>query len=147
MASFSVKIEGLDALIKRLDKYGNTLESKVAEGVQLAAVEMTGIAKRNINENNTIVTSDLYNSMFATNEGDPLTWYSGSNVPYAAFVEFGTGYGFRGMQEAEWMDFAAMFKGASQEQNGMAPYAFLHPAYKEVEKTYKKDITKTIKDF
>jgi len=144
MTKITLQIKGLDNLVKRLDNYNKNLEAKLADAIQETASNLAGLAKRNCSP---WATGDLFRSIQPVNEGDPLTWFVRVDTPYAAYVEFGTGQGFQPMDEDEWMEFAALFKGANQDHKGMEARPFLYPAFKEIEPLFKKDMINVLKEF
>ncbi|MDE7436668.1 MAG: HK97 gp10 family phage protein [Lachnospiraceae bacterium] len=82
------EIKGMDRLLKLLDEIGSI---NISEGVRKATVAVQGYAKANCPED----TAQLVNSIQCMYQDNPhageYTGITYTNLPYAGFVEFGTG--------------------------------------------------------
>lgn len=107
--SIGLKIQGLDQLLKRVERMSVAVREEVNEEMLAGAYEMNNEAINNIRRNNSIGFSgglirDQQVVRVARREFEVK-----NSAPYAPFVEFGTGR--RANPPAEWAAYAATFKG------------------------------------
>jgi HK97 gp10 family phage protein len=88
----SFKIEGLDALIKRIGKLAPQIAKEVAMEVNASALAIQSKARRSVAANS-IDKGRLVGSiqLKEINKGDKVMYTVGSRLKYAPYVEFGTG--------------------------------------------------------
>lgn len=117
MAAFNKSMNSLDkAFVERLDKiekaFVKSMETMEAEATAAAPLGKTGKLKASIKQV----------------EIGKLSYQLRADVPYAAFVEFGTGPNFSKYKgkDAYWQDIAEPFKGLSQDIGKTEPRAFFY---------------------
>lgn len=148
----SIELEGVDKLLKALAACDETVVKAALDGMEAGAQEMINDAKRNLRENNSVVTGLLRKSGRVERKKDDLTAgffdttnrYSG----YAAYVEYGRRsgkmpppdeigawaykkfhlQGEKGWKEANSLGWAIARRIALQ---GTQPHPFFGPAVKK----------------
>ena len=85
----SFKIEGLDALIKRLGKLPPKIAKEVAMEVNASALAIQSKAKRDVKVDNGTLRNSI--QLKEVNVGTKIVYTVGSALKYAPNVEFGTG--------------------------------------------------------
>lgn len=136
----SFKIEGLDALIKRLGKLSPKIAKEVAMEVNASALAIQSKAKRDVVVNNGMLRNSI--QLKEINQGDKIVYTVGSALRYAPYVEFGTGglvnvpIGFEA--------FAMQFKGKGIRKINLRPRPYLIPAFENEIPILRKNIQKVI---
>ena len=136
----SFKIEGLDALIKRLGKLSPKIAKDVAMEVNASALAIQSKAKRDVVVDNGMLRNSI--QLKEINQGDKIVYTVGSALRYAPYVEFGTGglvsvpVGFEG--------FAMQFKGKGIRKINLRPRPHLIPAFENEIPVLRKNIQKVI---
>jgi len=87
--NISFKIEGLDALIKRIGKLAPEIAKEVALEVNASALAIQSKARRDVKVDNGILRNSI--QLKEINTGDKIMYTVGSRLKYAPYVEFGTG--------------------------------------------------------
>lgn len=116
MNAFNKSLNSLDkAFVERLDK----IEKAFIKSMQTMEAEATAAAP--------VDTGRLKNSINWKEVGK-LSYQLRADVPYAAYVEFGTGpnFGKYPGKDAFWQDIAEPFKGANQDIGKSEPRAFFY---------------------
>ena len=114
MGKFTVKLEGVEDLIKKVKKLPQESQKKVAKVVVDYALKIQNSAKKRA----PVRTGNLRRSITAVFDYDYLGAWITAYAPYADFVEFGT--------------------------RKMKAQPYLYPAYFEYEKEYLNTLRKTI---
>jgi HK97 gp10 family phage protein len=101
------KVDGLDQIISSFGKMAAKIEKEIADEATASAYKIQSDAKKNApvnfgNLRNSINVSSEYNN-------NKIVYLIGSNLPYAPYVEFGTG-GKVSIPNG-YADFAMQFKG------------------------------------
>lgn len=139
--SNSVKIKGLDKLIKDFAKLGEQGLQIVADVTEVNAKQIASDAKQLAPVNKDKYGGSLHQSIEAF-ELDKLNWKILANAtglaPYAAYMEFGTG----GLVEvpAELTEMALKFKGAGIKKIDLRPRPYMYPALLKGRKQYIEDL-------
>ena len=138
----SFKIEGLDALVKRLGKLSPKIAKEVAIEVNASAVAIQSKAKRDVVvDNGTLRNSIQLNEV---NQGSKIVYTVGSRLRYAPYVEFGTG-GLVNVP-AGFESFALKFKGTKGYKVNLRPRPYLIPAFESQIPILRKNIKKVIEN-
>lgn len=84
---------GFKDLQKKLQRLESDLADEVADAAREGAAEIAASAKSNVQAQNAVWRQNLFNSIFVTEQPGPAhaTYHIEVDVPYAGFVEFGTG--------------------------------------------------------
>ena len=135
----SFKIEGLDALIKKLGKLPIQVEKEVANEVNASALAIQSKAKRAVAANSTDKGRLLGSiQLKEVNKGGKLIYTVGSALKYAPYVEFGTGGEVS--VPAGYEDFAIQFKGTKGFVINLRPRPYLIPAFESEIPILRKNI-------
>jgi HK97 gp10 family phage protein len=138
----SFKIEGLDALIKKLGKLPIQVEKEVANEVNASALNIQSKARRaSPVDNGTLRNSIQLESVFKDKR---IVYTVGSRLKYAPYVEFGTG-GLVSVP-AGYEDFAMQFKGTKGYKINLRPRPYLIPAFESEIPILRKNIQNVIKN-
>jgi hypothetical protein len=141
----SFKIEGLDALIKRLGKLPIEIEKEVAEEVNASALSIQNKAKKSVAANSTDNGTLLGSIQLVSVLKDKRILYTvGSRLKYAPYVEFGTGGTVN--VPAGYEDFAIQFKGKGIRKVNLRPRPYLIPAFESEMPILRKNIQNVIKN-
>ena len=141
----SFKIEGLDALIKRLGKLPIEIEKEVAEEVNASALSIQSKAKKSVAANSTDNGTLLGSIQLVSVLKDKRILYTvGSRLKYAPYVEFGTGGTVN--VPAGYEDFAIQFKGKGIRKVNLRPRPYLIPAFESEMPILRKNIQNVIKN-
>jgi hypothetical protein len=139
------KIEGLDALIKRLGKLPIEIEKEVAEEVNASALSIQNKAKKSVAANSTDNGTLLGSIQLVSVLKDKRILYTvGSRLKYAPYVEFGTGGTVN--VPAGYEDFAIQFKGKGIRKVNLRPRPYLIPAFESEMPILRKNIQNVIKN-
>lgn len=141
----SFRIEGLEALIKRIGKLAPEIAKEVALEVNASALAIQTKARRAVASNSTD-KGRLVGSiqLKETNKGDKITYTVGSRLKYAPYVEFGTGGEVS--VPAGYKDFAYQFIGKNIKKINLKPRPYLIPAFESEIPILRKNIQKVIKN-
>jgi HK97 gp10 family phage protein len=141
----SFKIEGLDALIKRLGKLEPKMAKEVAMEVNASALAIQTKAKRTV-ASNSIDKGRLLGSiqLKEINKGTKIIYTVGSALKYAPYVEFGTGGEVN--VPAGYEDFAIQFKGKGIRKINLRARPYLIPAFESEIPILRKNIKNVIKN-
>ena len=141
----SFRIEGLDALIKRIGKLAPEIAKEVAMEVNASALAIQSKARRSVASNSTdkgrLVGSIQLKEV---NTGDKIMYTVGSALKYAPYVEFGTGGTVN--VPAGYEDFAIQFKGKGIRKINLRPRPYLIPAFESEIPILRKNIQNVIKN-
>lgn len=141
----SFRIEGLDALIKRMGKLAPEIAKEVAMEVNASALAIQSKARRAVASNSTdkgrLVGSIQLKEV---NTGDKIVYTVGSRLKYAPYVEFGTGGTVN--VPAGYEDFAIQFKGKGIRKINLRPRPYLIPAFESEIPILRKNIQNVIKN-
>jgi HK97 gp10 family phage protein len=136
------KIEGLDALIKRLGGLGPQLSKEVALEVNASALAIQSKARRDAPIDYGILRNSI--QLKEINGKDKVMYTVGSVLRYAPYVEFGTG-GLVSVP-AGYEDFAMQFKGKKGVKINLKPRPYLIPAFESQIPILRKNIQNVIKN-
>jgi HK97 gp10 family phage protein len=143
--NISFRIEGLDALIKRIGKLAPEIAKEVAMEVNASALAIQSKARRSVASNSTdkgrLVGSIQLKEV---NTGDKIMYTVGSALRYAPYVEFGTGGTVN--VPAGYEDFAIQFKGKGIRKVNLRPRPYLIPAFESEMPILRKNIKNVIKN-
>jgi HK97 gp10 family phage protein len=136
----SFKIEGLDALIKRLGKLSPKIAKEVAMEVNASALAIQSKAKRDVVVDNGTLRNSI--QLKEINQGDKIVYTVGSALRYAPYVEFGTG----GLVNVPigFESFAIQFKGKGVRKVNLRARPYLIPAFESEIPILRKNIQKVI---
>jgi len=141
----SFRIEGLEALIKRMGKLAPEIAKEVAMEVNASALAIQSKARRSVASNSTdkgrLVGSIQLKEI---NKGDKVVYTVGSRLKYAPYVEFGTGGTVN--VPAGYEDFAIQFKGKGIRKVNLRPRPYLIPAFESEIPILRKNIQNVIKN-
>jgi len=140
--NISFKIEGLDALIKRLGKLAPEIAKEVAMEVNASALAIQSKARRDVKVDNGILRNSI--QLKEINTGDKIMYTVGSRLKYAPYVEFGTGGTVS--VPAGYEDFAIQFKGKGIRKINLRPRPYLIPAFESEIPVLRKNIQNVIKN-
>jgi HK97 gp10 family phage protein len=136
------RIEGLDALIKRIGKLGPEIAKEVAMEVNASALAIQSKARRDVVVDNGILRNSI--QLKEVNTGDKIMYTVGSRLKYAPYVEFGTGGTVN--VPAGYEDFAIQFKGKGIRKINLRPRPYLIPAFESEIPVLRKNIQNVIKN-
>jgi len=140
--NISFKIEGLDALIKRIGKLAPEIAKEVALEVNASALAIQSKARRDVKVDNGILRNSI--QLKEINTGDKIMYTVGSRLKYAPYVEFGTGGTVS--VPAGYEDFAIQFKGKGIRKINLRPRPYLIPAFESEIPVLRKNIQNVIKN-
>ena len=136
----SVNVKNIKGVEEAFAKYGEEAVKEFVKITRFKANETENTAK-------TLAPIDngtLRQSIHTTESEKGLTQNVGTRIPYAPYMEFGTGTLVK-IQDG-WGEMAARFKGAGIRQINIRPRPFMYPAFVYARKTFAKDIKKSLKD-
>ena len=136
------RIEGLDALIKRIGKLAPEIAKEVAMEVNASALAIQSKARRDVVVDNSTLRSSI--QLKEINRGDKIMYTVGSRLKYAPYVEFGTGGTVN--VPAGYEDFAMQFKGKGIRKINLRPRPYLIPAFESEIPVLRKNIQNVIKN-
>ena len=136
------RIEGLDALIKRIGKLAPQIAKEVAMEVNASALAIQSKARRDVVVDNGILRNSI--QLKEINRGDKIMYTVGSRLRYAPYVEFGTGGTVN--VPAGYEDFAMQFKGKGIRKINLRPRPYLIPAFESEIPILRKNIQNVIKN-
>ena len=136
------RIEGLDALIKRIGKLAPEIAKEVAMEVNASALAIQSKARRDVVVDNSTLRSSI--QLKEINRGDKIMYTVGSRLKYAPYVEFGTGGTVN--VPAGYEDFAMQFKGKGIRKINLRPRPYLIPAFESEIPILRKNIQNVIKN-
>lgn len=125
MAGYSIKVTGLDEVLKKLDV--KKFEQGITDELAAYGADVSRDAKQNVESNGTTDNGRLVNSIDFIPERMSVEIVA--NVDYAAYVEFGTGpyaAAYLSSKEQEWKDLARQFYVNGEGRMPAQP--FIHPA-------------------
>ena len=136
----SFKIEGLDALVKRLGKLSPKIAKEVAMEVNASALAIQSKAKRDVVVDNGTLRNSI--QLKEVNIGNKIVYTVGSALKYAPYVEFGTG----GLVNVPigFESFAIQFKGKGVRKVNLRARPYLIPAFESEIPILRKNIKKVI---
>lgn len=134
------KIEGLDALIKRLGKLSPEIAKEVALEVNASALAIQSKAKRDVQVDNSTLRSSI--QLKEVNLGTKIVYTVGSALKYAPYVEFGTGGEVN--VPAGYESFAIQFKGKGIRKINLRARPYLIPAFESQIPILRKNIKNVI---
>jgi len=140
--NISFRIEGLDALIKRMGKLAPEIAKEVAMEVNASALAIQSKARRNVVVDNGMLRNSI--QLKEINKGDKIIYTVGSRLRYAPYVEFGTGGTVN--VPAGYEDFAYQFKGKGIRKINLRPRPYLIPAFESEIPILRKNIQNVIKN-
>ena len=139
-----LKVKNINKVKDALKQYGEDGVKAFEDVIFSEATRMAEIAKVKAPVDN----GTLRNSINWEKE-NALLYNVGTKIPYAPFMEFGTG-GLVNIQKG-WESLARPFIGEGKRQVNIEPQPFMYPAYLESKKTFKKQmgivLKKLNKDF
>ena len=159
----SIELEGIDKLLKALEKCDRTVVDAAMDGIEAGAAEMIANAKDNLRENSSIVTGLLRKSGRVERKKDDITAgffdTTNRNSGYALFVEYGRRAGkmpppdeigawvYKKFHLNDWK--AANSLGwaiaVSIGRKGTVPHPFLGPAVKKNQSAIVKSVRDAIR--
>lgn len=107
MDSVTFRVEGIDKMIASLGKMAKKIEVEIAEEVNASALKIQSDAKKNAPLNLGTLRNSI--QLVSTLNNKRLTYTVGTNVPYAPYIEFGTGG--KVSIPSGYADFAGQFRG------------------------------------
>lgn len=140
----SVRIKGLDKLLKKLDNVSDVVREDVDIIIREGANDMSNQAVRNISSNGLVDTGFLRNSQQVTPGPEDRHYRVGNSANYAPYHEFGTG-GLVAIP-ADWGEIAAAFRGRGIRVVNIPARPFLVPAFNQYSPIITKDVEDAIKD-
>jgi phage gpG-like protein len=114
----TIDIQGLDALLKKLDNKANTLTQDVSDEIYVGALEISTGAKQAVRKDSGFLASRINAEREST-----LVSSVSAQSKYAAYVEFGTGTLVDVPAGLE--DYAIQFKGKGIRQVNLPARPFL----------------------
>ncbi len=109
--SFSLKLEGFQETLNKLEKLDNEVAQQVDDEIGASIVDMHNQMTRIVPVDNGF----LKNSIKYERKGK-LNWVIGAYMPYAAYLNWGTITRVKVTQF--WANYAAMFKGKGIRKTG-----------------------------
>ena len=134
-----MKIKGLDKALKEL----KALDPKAKQGI-IQSLEVAGVEAVEVMQINTPVDLGKLrqgNSFVVNRDALKVTLFN--NVPYAPFIEFGTGQ--RVEVPNELKEIAIQFKGKKDIPFGIHPQPFLYPGLLKGRQVFLKQIQLLVK--
>jgi HK97 gp10 family phage protein len=139
----TIQTKGLKDVLKNFKNFGAEGVKDFADITEIKAREIEKGAKRRAPVNRLKHGGRLRQSIEAV-EVKPLDWKIIAWVPYAAFMEFGTG-SQNVKVPAELKEIANDFRGADPNRGNIKPHPFLYPAFVRGRKLYVRDLNKALK--
>ena len=134
-----IKVKNIKNLENAFKKYGDNAVNAFEEVVFDEATKMAQVAK----QKSPVDNGTLRNSINWQKEAK-LKYNVGTKIPYAPYMEFGTG----GLVDIPtgWETMAAQFKGKGIKQVNILPHPFMYPAFLYGKSIFNKDLEDSIKD-
>lgn len=147
MASkFSFEVEGLQRLIKKVEKLGGDVEliasAEIEEFVKEVNAEQVAKAPIGTDPKNNIATDVAGLRTGNTFRGSGLNWEILNSQSYAPYVEFGTGTGVD--VPSELRDYAIQFKGRGIRQVNLPARPFFFEPFMRRRKELVENIKKAL---
>lgn len=145
----SIQIEGLDKLLKALEKCDRDVVEAALQGIESGAMEIIADAKVNLRENTSVVTGLLRQSGHVERKKDDITAgffdTTNRNSGYAAYVEYGRRAGkmpppdeigawvYKKFHMKDWKAAISMGWAIAKRiaERGTQPHPFFGPAVKK----------------
>lgn len=145
----SIELEGVDKLLKALEKCDRAVVDAAMDGIEAGASEMIANAKDNLRENSSIVTGLLRKSGRVERKKDDITAgffdTTNRNSGYALFVEYGRRAGkmpppdeigawvYKKFQLNDWKAANSLGWAIAKKiaREGTQPHPFFGPAVKK----------------
>lgn len=135
-----MRIEGLNEFRNSLKRYAEKFPKETSDAIKEEGFNLQAMAKRDA----PVDTGKLRQSIDIDNS-EEFTSKVSVNVPYAPYVEFGTG-GEVQIPDG-WEEIAAQFKGKGIRTINMKPQPYLIPNFVKVRRRLTERIRKKIGDF
>lgn len=132
-------IKGLKKVLKDLSKFGKEAETETDIALSSNASEIAVNARIKAPKD----TGKLQQSI-SFNKKEKLTYTISASVPYAPYMEYGTG-GLVDVPE-ELKDNAIQFKGSGIKKINLRPRPFLYPSFVKGRVKVIKDLTDSLND-
>lgn len=136
-----MRIEGLNEFRNSLKRYAEKFPKETSDAIKEEGFNLQAMAKSDA----PVDTGKLVQSINLEIEDEGLTAKVTANVPYAPYVEFGTG-GEVQVPDG-WEEIAAQFKGKGIWTINMKPQPYLVPNFVKVRRRLTERIRKKIGDF
>ena len=145
----SIQIEGLDKLLKALEKCDRDVVEAALQGIEAGAMEIIADAQVNLRENTSVVTGLLRQSGHVERKKDDITAgffdTTNRNSGYAAYVEYGRRAGkmpppdeigawvYKKFHMKDWKAAISMGWAIAKRiaERGTQPHPFFGPAVKK----------------
>jgi len=144
----SIQIEGLDKLLKALEKCDRDVVEAALQGIEAGAMEIIADAVKNIQDNHSWTTGALAQSAHVSRKGDEVTagFFDKENKSgYALYVEYGrragkfpppdemTAYAYKKLHMKDWKlaQSIGFLMGRKIAKEGSEPHPFFGPAVKK----------------
>lgn len=153
------EIIGLESLIKKLDKMGGNTKQALQRAVQNTTLAAQNSAKKHCITGK-IAGGNLKQNIFVKFEDDRLTGVVFNNVPYAQYIEFGTGpvgaadhAGISPHVAVSYADSPWVYPTGETDEYGNPEFVktsgqparpFMYPAAKENESTFENSVRKEV---
>ena len=138
----SAKLKGAEKYEKILKSMGSKGKKDFANITKVYAQEIETEAKLNLSKKKITDKSGLVNSI-SSKPIASILWKVVAAMPYAAFVEFGTGRKVKVPKGLE--NYAMQFKGKGVREVNLPARPFLFPAVEKAKKLYINDLKTAIK--
>ena len=138
----TIKTKGLKNVLNDFEKFGTEGVKMYADITEIKAREIAKAAKRRAPVNRLKHGGRLRQSIEAV-KVTALNWLIVAWMPYAAFMEFGTG-ARNVVVPAEMKAIAEPFRGKDPNRGNIKPRPFLYPAFVRGRKLYVKDLNKAL---
>lgn len=142
MASLRIKMEGIDAIIKDLDKKGKSIVPAIKKGLTRTTNKCKAEAKENCPVDTGLLRESIHSEIkekYNQVEGEVST-----NLEYAPYVEFGTGQ--RGMKTNKNTEVKVAYRA---DWAGQKAQPYMYPAYTDTREklipNIKKEMDKILK--
>ena len=137
----SIKVKNIKKIQDAFVKYGDEAIKEISNIVELTANTIEDEAKVKAPVDNGTLRQSISKAANIQHRG--LTWSVHANMPYSAYMEFGTG----GLVDIPigWESMASKFKGKGIRQVNIMPHPFMYPASLVGKRFLNREIRKSIK--
>lgn len=137
MVKISAEIKGIDALMRKANMMAVSASSGLERALNRSAQQVVNDAKRKAPVDSGLLRASLHITP-AQKIGDDIVAKAGTNLEYAPYVEFGTG--FRGSVSNE----NPRVKSFAPNWSGQFAQPFLWPALYQNQEKIQQNITKEV---
>ncbi len=136
------ELKGLEALVNNIKDYEINKKTDVSNIVKDTALKIQANAK----QRTPVKSGTLKRSIGVDLASDEMSAEIGTNLEYAAHVEFGTAPRTISIKDASTLSDGKQFYGKEVKHPGTKEHPFLFPAYEQEIPEYKSKLAEALRD-